>query len=251
MLTLMLTGLSMGARAQFKAPPGGGTDPGIGTSAPITATAVTIAGNGSGNWLNGKTWDATANEMAYANGIYFITFTNVPAGDGYEFKFCRDKSWTVSYGYSSTTAIETNKTLAVGMATGEDTNIKFAIAEASNITISFSLTDLTFMISTTGIVVGDDKAPATYTAKMAEDTEDKDNWTIEPAEGLTEGQTVTLTYSGTRRVKSVTATVKQPVAWRSTTTTATTTSRRTTTSAASSTTRGTAAPPPSTPPTCS
>ena len=54
-----------------------------------------------------------------------------------------------------------------------------------------------------------------FTASLAEGTEDAGNWTVTvgdggtaqalPVEGLSEGQTVTLTYTGSRRVKSVTA----------------------------------------------
>ena len=62
------------------------------------------------------------------------------------------------------------------------------------------------------------KAPPSdgFTAKMAEGTADADKWTVKigdttestalPLTGIAEGQTVTLTYTGTKRVKSVTAT---------------------------------------------
>ena len=46
-----------------------------------------------------------------------------------------------------------------------------------------------------------------YTVKMAENTVDKDNWTISPTEAA-EGKPITATYSGTRHVKSVTAVKK-------------------------------------------
>ena len=55
-----------------------------------------------------------------------------------------------------------------------------------------------------------------YTVSLKEGTEDADKWTVKvgdegtaqalPVEGLSEGQTLTLTYSGSRRIKSVTAT---------------------------------------------
>lgn len=47
-----------------------------------------------------------------------------------------------------------------------------------------------------------------YTVSLAEGTVDADKWTITPAEGAYEGETVTATYSGTKRVKSVKAVVK-------------------------------------------
>ena len=50
---------------------------------------------------------------------------------------------------------------------------------------------------------------ATYTVKLAENTDDVTNWTIAPAEATTTGvkknTEVKATYSGTRHVKSVTA----------------------------------------------
>ena len=49
-------------------------------------------------------------------------------------------------------------------------------------------------------------APPSYAVTLAEGTEDADKWTI-PAEAE-EGATVTATYSGTRKVKSVTAVKK-------------------------------------------
>ena len=52
-------------------------------------------------------------------------------------------------------------------------------------------------------------APAAYTVSMKEGTEDATSWTIAPAEatttGVEAGTTVTATYSGTKRVKSVKA----------------------------------------------
>ncbi|WP_155808351.1 hypothetical protein [Xylanibacter brevis] len=50
-------------------------------------------------------------------------------------------------------------------------------------------------------------ASAGYTVSMKEGTEDADKWTINPNPAA-EGQTVTATYSGTRRVKSVKAVKK-------------------------------------------
>ena len=55
-------------------------------------------------------------------------------------------------------------------------------------------------------------APAGYTVSMKEGTEDATSWTIAPAEatttGVAAGTTVTATYSGTKKVKSVKAVKK-------------------------------------------
>jgi len=126
----------------------------------LGAWAGVIPVSVAGNWLNPQ-WDATTNQMAYKDGVYSITFSNMPAGQNYEFKFALNNSWDESYGYSSTTAVELNKTLEIATQSGVDTNIKFDLAEACDVTISFNLTEpRTFMISTSGLVIGeDDKAP--------------------------------------------------------------------------------------------
>ena len=50
----------------------------------------------------------------------------------------------------------------------------------------------------------------TYSVTLAEDTEDADKWSIEPNTGLKGGETVTATYSGEKKVKSVKAVKKAP-----------------------------------------
>ena len=50
-------------------------------------------------------------------------------------------------------------------------------------------------------------SPAKYAVTLKDGTEDADNWTISPATAE-EGQTVTITYTGSKRVKSVTAVKK-------------------------------------------
>jgi len=53
-------------------------------------------------------------------------------------------------------------------------------------------------------------APPTYSVTLAEGTEDGDKWTISPTEAA-EGATVTVTYSGDKKVKSVKAVKKAVV----------------------------------------
>ena len=50
---------------------------------------------------------------------------------------------------------------------------------------------------------------STYSVTLAEGTEDSDKWTIEPNAGLNGGETVTATYSGEKKVKSVKAVKKE------------------------------------------
>ena len=77
----------------------GGTDtPGTdepGTDTPTETPTFTVAGTGA---HLGTEWDTTntANDMTYADGVYYIIYTNVKAGE-YEFKCAKDHAWTVAF----------------------------------------------------------------------------------------------------------------------------------------------------------
>ena len=76
-------------------------------------------------------------------------------------------------------------------------------------TVSMTLSDWTEFSNITEIVFTIESAPAAsgYSVTLAEGTEDGDKWTISPTEAA-EGATVTATYSGEKKVKSVTAVKK-------------------------------------------
>ena len=126
------------------------------TQAWATDVYVVGNGNGEGTWLNGVAWapDAPANKMTEQNGVYSITFTNVGANSDLEFKFAINGSWNENFGCISTTENKLNKTLSNIEADGY--NIMFVLTEAADVTISFNLSELTYMISTNGMKVGDD-----------------------------------------------------------------------------------------------
>ena len=165
------------------------------------ATDVYVIGNGDGNWLNGKAWDpgAAENKMTEQNGVYSITFTNVDDNSELKFKFALDGGWD-NYGCSSTTEIKLNKTISNIEASGSD--ITFELTEPADVTISFNLSELTYMISTKGMKVGDDTHPV-----LTRGTGEKINeWTL--TNGMPAGNvllnvaykdraTMALTYGGT------------------------------------------------------
>ncbi|MBP3850693.1 MAG: Ig domain-containing protein [Prevotella sp.] len=69
------------------------------------------------------------------------------------------------------------------------------------------------MDGVTSIEVYGPAAPVTtYSITLAEGTEDADQWTIEPKTGLKGGETVTATYKGEKKVKSVKAVKKAAAA---------------------------------------
>ena len=127
-------------------------------------TLVALLAMTTGAWAGGTisvvgsftNWDLTANDMAYADGIFSITFSNLSAGDK-QFKFAVNHSWEVAYGTTSASAVELDKTLEAS-TTGDD--IKFTLTEASDVTISFMPGETaTYMISTTGLLVGQTPGP--------------------------------------------------------------------------------------------
>ena len=89
---------------------------------PATFDAFFVAGTGA--LCNGKEWDPAAAENAMTkgeDGIWTITYTNVPAGE-YEVKVTAG-SWDNNWG-------------ANGAANGD--NVKFTIEEAGDITVKFN-----------------------------------------------------------------------------------------------------------------
>ena len=181
------------------------------------ATDVYVVGNGSdGNWLNGVAWDpgAAGNKMTEQNGVYSITFKDVDANSDLQFKFAINGTWAVTYGCTSGDANELNKTLSNIEATGN--NIAFGLTEKADVTISFNLSELTYMISTKGMKVGDDAATG-YTVSLKDGVKDADKWTVKVGEGQAQAlpigglkgdgkETVTLQYTGRLKVKGVKAT---------------------------------------------
>ena len=123
------------------------------------ATDVYVVGNGTGNWLNDAIWDpgVAGNKMTEQNGVYSITFTNVDANSELLFKFAINGTWDVNYGCISTDENELNKTLSNIDASG-GYNFMFGLTEAADVTISFNPSEMTYMISTKGMKVGDDAA---------------------------------------------------------------------------------------------
>ena len=180
------------------------------------ATDVYVVGNGTGNWLNGVAWDpgAAGNKMTEQNGVYSITYNDVDANSDLQFKFAINGSWDLNYGCTSWGANELNKKLSNLDATGN--NIAFGLTEKADVTISFNLSELTYMISTKGMKVGDDAATG-YTVSLKDGVKDADKWTVKVGDGQAQAlpigglkgdgsETVTLQYTGRLKVKGVKAT---------------------------------------------
>ena len=95
--------------------------------------AIRVVGNGDGAWLNGANWDPAADENKMTEvrpGVYEITYSRVPAGSDYQFKFAANGSWTDNWG--------------AGGAAGEavynsNTNISLELTEPTDVTLRLNL----------------------------------------------------------------------------------------------------------------
>ena len=101
---------------------------------------ITVAGNGSGNWLNGVNWDPadSSNHMTETSeDVWEITYPCVAAGD-YEFKFVVNDSWTTSFG--GTNGVGTVESgLYYEATTNNGANYLLEVETMSNITMRLDL----------------------------------------------------------------------------------------------------------------
>ena len=106
----------------------------VGKETGLDITAMYAVGNGSGAWLNGASWDpaAAVNAMTeVSDNVYEITYTKVPAGTAYQFKFAANGDWTHSWGSGD----------AEGEAVYNGQNIQLAIPyELADVTLTLDMT---------------------------------------------------------------------------------------------------------------
>ncbi len=105
--------------------------------AELSFQVIRAVGNGSGNWLNGASWDvaAASNTMTEtAPNVYEITYKAVVKGS-YEVKFAADGSWTHNWGGTYTeSGVQSD---AVYNASG---NILFPVTtDAADVTLKLDL----------------------------------------------------------------------------------------------------------------
>ena len=108
---------------------------GVGAVTGLEIASITAVGAGSGNFLNGKSWDVAAavNHMTANGSVYTITYKAVAAGT-YEVKFAANDSWNDNWG-SNGSAYAGGSAEAV--YNGQ--NIKFTVSETSDVTLSLDL----------------------------------------------------------------------------------------------------------------
>ena len=133
---------------------------GVGEVTGLEISSITAVGAGSGNFLNGKSWDVAAavNHMTASGSVYTITYASVAAGT-YEVKFAANDSWNDNWG--STGAAYTSGN-AEAVYNGQ--NIKFTVAEVSDVTLTLDLTAFDYSAKNGG----------TYAIDMVPVTEEPD-----------------------------------------------------------------------------
>ena len=103
----------------------------------VVPTMIAVGG-GTGNWLNGKSWDlgAAENRMAYlGDGKYTISYSSIPAGT-YEMKFAGNGTWDAPYNLTGT-FVKSGEEIALS---GSGENLSVVVAEdADKVTIDLDL----------------------------------------------------------------------------------------------------------------
>ena len=114
---------------------------GVGAVTGLDVSVMRIAGNGKTGWLNGASWDvaAAANSMTVDGDVYTITYENVPVGNGYEFKFVANGSWSSCWGGSfQGSGVES-------AANWDGANIKFNVTgEPQDVTLELDLSNFDY-----------------------------------------------------------------------------------------------------------
>ena len=95
-------------------------------------------------------------------------------------------------------------TSTAGTVNATNGNSTITINDVNTTTLTISNSEELQIKAVTVYYGATDPAPTTYAVTLAEGTEDAENWTITPAKAA-EGETVTIQYNGTRRIKSITA----------------------------------------------
>ena len=109
-------------------------------------TDVYAVGNGSEGWLNNKSWEPGAEEnkmTKVSDGIFEITFNEVPAGTGRQVKFAIDGTWARNFGGSFAAFGEETAAVYDGGNIAFDTT-----ADLPKITIRLDLTGFVFATKT-------------------------------------------------------------------------------------------------------
>lgn len=102
---------------------------------------VIAVGNGSGNWLNGSSWDpaASVNEMTQVGDlVYEISYNDVPVGGDYQVKFAVNGSWDDNFGGSyAGNGVETDAVYNGG-------NIYVNVEKAGTVTLRLDLSNFDY-----------------------------------------------------------------------------------------------------------
>lgn len=155
--------------------------------------SLTVVGNGSENWLNGKSYDpsATENDMTEtAPGVYEITLENVAASDGYQYKIAANHNWNVNWGKD-------------GVYNGDENIPLIVEKDGSTVVIKIDINNFNF----------DDKTGTVeITHKVTHPDDESETTTIAPETTTVATETTTVAQeTTTKKIITTTKTVKVPI----------------------------------------
>lgn len=77
------------------------TGDGVEVVTELEVSSMRVVGNGTGAWLNGASWDETADEnlmTEISDNVYQITYYDVESSNNYQLRFAANGSWAVNWG---------------------------------------------------------------------------------------------------------------------------------------------------------
>ncbi|MGN0533770.1 MAG: hypothetical protein ACI4IK_05350, partial [Eubacterium sp.] len=109
--------------------------------------SMRAVGNGDGNWLNGVSWNPSADEnlmTEVSSGVYEITYTDLEAYNDYQVKFAANGSWFNCWGGAyAGSGVESDAVYNSSL------NITFEVPEDNtDVTIRLDLTDFDYATKT-------------------------------------------------------------------------------------------------------
>lgn len=156
--------------------------------------SLTVVGNGSENWLNGKSYDpsATENDMTETTpGVYEIALENVAASDGYQYKITANHDWNVNWGKDG--------------VFNSDENIPLIVEkDGSTVVIQIDINNFNF---------DDNTGTVDITHKVTHPDDESETTTIAPETTTVAPETTTVAQeTTTKKIITTTKTVKVPIA---------------------------------------
>lgn len=179
---------------------------------------ISVVGGGKAGWLNGSDWNLNeqSNIMKKTDqGLYEITYTNVPASSCHQFKFACNGEWDYSWGASSDNVLTGNNINIIGVL-APIYNITFEVLEDnSTVTLRIDVSKFDF-VSKQGevpieiIITPSGTEPSITDPSATDPTETEPPTTDPPATDPTETESSTTVPPATDSTKTEPFTTDPP-----------------------------------------